>query len=98
VRTTDVVGRYGGDEFVLLLPDTDAEPAKIVAERVVVAVREVGVAHAPARGITASVGMAIATAEDDARALLSRADDAAYAAKSHQGNCVSSEHDIPASA
>jgi diguanylate cyclase (GGDEF)-like protein len=94
VRTTDVVGRYGGDEFVVLLPDTDKDEAKIVAERVVASVREVGLAFDPEHGVTASVGFAVATERDDARALLSRADDAAYAAKSHHGNCVSSEHDI----
>ncbi len=94
VRATDVVGRYGGDEFVVLLPDTDAEQAKIVAQRMVLGVREVGLAFDAKRGVTASVGMAVATPEDDARALLSRADDAAYAAKSHQGDCVSSEQDI----
>lgn len=94
VRVTDVVGRYGGDEFVLLLPDTDAEEARIVAERVVLGVREVGRAFDALRSVTASVGLAAATEKDDARSLLSRADDAAYAAKSHHGDRVSSEQDI----
>jgi len=93
VRATDVVGRYGGDEFVVLLPDTDAERAKIIAERIVLSVREVGLAFMPMPGVTASAGMAIATVEDDARALLARADQAAYDAKAHHGDRVSSEGD-----
>lgn len=93
VRTTDVVGRYGGDEFVVLLPDTEPEQAKVVAERIVLGVREAGAANDGERGVTASVGLAAATVEDDARKLLARADEAAYAAKSHHGDRVSTEMD-----
>jgi diguanylate cyclase (GGDEF)-like protein len=39
-RVGDVITRYGGDEFVLLLPDTDEESARIIAERVLRSVRE----------------------------------------------------------
>lgn len=94
VRSTDVVGRYGGDEFVVLLPDTDADQAKIVAERMVLAVREVSLAFDKARRVTASVGLAVARANDEPRALLARADEAAYASKARKGDRVSSEHDV----
>jgi diguanylate cyclase (GGDEF)-like protein len=91
VRAVDVLGRYGGDEFVVVLPDTEGPAAKIVAERLVLAVREVGLAFDPDRIVTASAGLAYATEKDDARKLLERADDAVYAAKAHRGDRVSTE-------
>ena len=39
VRANDIVARYGGDEFVVLMPDTDLAAARLVAERVVAGVR-----------------------------------------------------------
>ncbi len=39
VRANDIVARYGGDEFVVLMPDTDLAAARLVAERVVTGVR-----------------------------------------------------------
>jgi diguanylate cyclase (GGDEF)-like protein len=86
MRVIDVVGRFGGDEFVMLLPDTDEEQATIVAERLVRTVREVGIEADPARPVTASVGVAIPRSEDDVTVLLNRADEAAYAAKQEGGN------------
>ena len=44
VRTNDVVARYGGDEFVILMPDTDEDAARLVADRVVKGIR--GQVHA----------------------------------------------------
>lgn len=82
VRVTDVLGRYGGDEFAVLLPDTDAESAQRVAERLVTSVREVGSENR----VTASVGIAVASPNDDARALQARADEAAYRAKQKGGD------------
>jgi diguanylate cyclase (GGDEF)-like protein len=61
VRTSDVVARYGGDEFVVLMPDTDEAEARGVAERAESAVA--GLAHAMADGstvhVTSSVGLAL---------------------------------------
>jgi diguanylate cyclase (GGDEF)-like protein len=85
-RAVDVVGRFGGDEFVVLLPDTDAEQAPIVAERLVGTVRNVGVAADPRRPVTASLGVAIARPEDTVNTLLNSADDAAYRAKQAGGD------------
>ena len=56
VRDVDTVGRFGGEEFVILLPETDLAPARMVAERICQAIREkeietVGV-------VTASLGLA----------------------------------------
>ena len=41
IRPTDIAGRYGGDEFVLLLPDTTDEGAKLVIERIVEGIRKI---------------------------------------------------------
>ncbi len=85
-RAVDVVARYGGDEFVALLPDTDAEQAGIVAARLVQAIRHVGAAQDPRRPVTASVGVAIARPEDDVTVLLNAADDGCYRAKQAGGD------------
>lgn len=91
-RRTDFLARYGGEELVALLPDTDAHHALLVAERVVAAVRDMGLAHAAsevAAVVTLSVGVASTVPGDDGEPnpgerLLLAADSALYQAK-HQG-------------
>jgi diguanylate cyclase len=95
VRETDVVGRYGGDEFVVILPDTEGDQATVAAQRVVEGIREVGVRFDPERPVTASVGLAIARPEDDPRGLLQRADRASYVAKADGGDRVARESVLP---
>jgi diguanylate cyclase (GGDEF)-like protein len=85
-RVVDVIGRFGGDEFVVLLPDTDLEQALPVAERLVARLREVGTEADPRRPVTASIGLSLAHAEDDVTILLNSADDAAYRAKQAGGD------------
>lgn len=85
-RVVDVIGRFGGDEFVVLLPDTSPEQALVVAERVVATIRHVGTEADPRRPVTASVGLALGRPEDDVTVLLNAADDAAYRAKQAGGN------------
>jgi diguanylate cyclase (GGDEF)-like protein len=87
-RTTDVAGRYGGDEFVVILPDTDAEQARAVAERVAQSVRDAAVRFDEARPVTASIGIAVAESSDTVAALLRRADENAYRAKEGGGDRV----------
>ena len=55
VRANDIVARYGGDEFVVLMPDTDLAAAQLVAERVVAGVR--GQRHQLADGTEGTVGV-----------------------------------------
>ncbi len=87
-RQTDVAGRYGGDEFLFILPDTEAEQATKLAERIAVAVREVGLKFDGAKPITASIGLAEARAEDGVASLMRRADEHAYTAKQEGGGRV----------
>jgi diguanylate cyclase (GGDEF)-like protein len=84
VRTSDVVARYGGDEFVVLMPDTDTEEAERVAQRAVDAVASL--AHPMADGsdvhVSCSVGLAIHPRDGrSGKALLRAADAAMYAQK-----------------
>lgn len=77
LRSGDIVGRFGGEEFVIVLPDATLEIASRVAERVRMAV-EAGNTN-PA--VTISVGIAELASGENADTLLHRADDALYAAK-----------------
>jgi diguanylate cyclase (GGDEF)-like protein len=82
VRQADVVARYGGEELVVMAPDTDAEQGLSVAERI----RANVALHTP---VTVSIGVS-AFPEDagDPDALVGTADRAMYRAKQHGKNCV----------
>ncbi|MDP3544700.1 MAG: PleD family two-component system response regulator [Phreatobacter sp.] len=92
VRGIDLVCRLGGEEFVVVMPDTDAGVASIVAERIRNRVASEPFAiHKGARAIdvTVSIGMAQRLAGDtDADTLLKRADQALYRAKRDGRNRV----------
>jgi diguanylate cyclase (GGDEF)-like protein len=85
LRAEDVVGRAGGEEFWLVLPDTPHEHALLLAERLRQQVADA------ALGVTCSVGIALADPGDaDAGALIARADAALYRAKDGGRNRVES--------
>ena len=84
VRANDIVARYGGDEFVVLMPDTTEEGAQEVARRVIVGIRERR--HELSGGATARVGVSggLAMYPENGRTatlLLQAADSAMYSAK-----------------
>jgi len=83
LRTTDLAGRIGGEEFLLILPETDMEGAQLLAERLRAATGEVPFELPPdSLRVTCSLGVAQRTGEDrDGGALMARADGALYAAK-----------------
>jgi diguanylate cyclase (GGDEF)-like protein len=81
VRASDFAGRYGGEEFLVLLPGTQSEGARLVAEKLREAISELQVAGVERR-ITASFGVAaVPEHAGDANELLRQADRALYVAK-----------------
>lgn len=89
VRDFDMVGRYGGEEFLIILEDAALFTAKVIAERVRRHVEESQIHVKDVRlRLTLSLGLAAACKEDDVESLLERADAALYEAKAAGRNCV----------
>ena len=92
VRPLDLVARFGGEEFVVLLPDTTLEGARVVAERIRSAVErlEAGACANALGRITVSIGIGYAPDawNVEGTALLEAADRALYEAKDHGRNNV----------
>lgn len=81
-RNTDLLFRYGGEEFVAILNDSDCEAAYIIADRILESVREtVTTYQGQDISVSVSIGLACLNETDSAHSLLDRADNALYAAK-----------------
>ena len=91
LRTGDTAYRYGGEEFLVVLPEQDAEAAAAITDRLRQAVENLGIPHAdggPGGVLTISAGVAVSNGSGDADGLLKAADKALYAAKSEGRNRV----------
>jgi diguanylate cyclase (GGDEF)-like protein len=89
LRAGDIVGRFGGEEFVILLPGADVKQATGAAERCRAAVETMKIPDAPYLSVTASVGVAAFPDHgEDLDGLLKASDRAMYAAKAHGRNRI----------
>ena len=93
VRKFDLTGRYGGEEFVILLPATKAQTALRVCERIRLKIASTEFEFGdkqPLGFLSASFGVAAFDGEriQNKKALIHHADQALYRAKRHQRNCV----------
>jgi diguanylate cyclase (GGDEF)-like protein len=90
-RPNDLLIRFGGEEFVVLLVDTDQDGAQMLAERLRAAVEELSIRQAPGAAcdvVTISLGLSVAKAASTlGDELLELADQALYAAKAAGRNC-----------
>jgi diguanylate cyclase (GGDEF)-like protein len=92
LRETDIVVRSGGEEFLVLMPATDAAAGRAACERIREAVEdEAWKRIAPGLRVTASVGLASTDAPGDLEALVNLADQRLYDAKRAGRNCVMGE-------
>lgn len=82
IRTTDMLFRYGGEEFVILLGNTDCEQSYVIADRILESVREINMnVMGQILDLSVSIGMACLNIQDNSKTLFNRADAAMYAAK-----------------
>ncbi|HGY92628.1 MAG TPA: GGDEF domain-containing protein [Planctomycetes bacterium] len=87
LRPYDAVGRYGGDEFLVVLPDCGIEECREVARRLREAIRQPMSLGIHRHTQTVSIGGAVEAGDPSLRALLERADKALYAAKAEGRDC-----------
>jgi len=91
MRENDKMGRFGGEEFVMVLPETGKPDATFAAERVRKITSEMNIKAkrgSAAIPVTVSIGVTTLTDGDDVEAVIARADEAMYEAKNKGRNCV----------
>jgi diguanylate cyclase (GGDEF)-like protein len=89
VRKSDTVCRYGGEEFLVVLPDTTPDEATVLAARMFTAVQARG--ETLGLPITISIGLTCCRPGDTLETILMRADHALYASKGHGRNRFSAD-------
>jgi diguanylate cyclase (GGDEF)-like protein len=96
LRSEDLLGRLGGEEFVIVLPESDTDAAMASAERLRRAVERVALAvPGQVLSLRISIGVASMREGDDFDTLLRRSDLAMYMAKNAGRNCVRGPEDLP---
>jgi diguanylate cyclase (GGDEF)-like protein len=89
-RAVDLVGRYGGEEFVIVLPGVDWDSAEVVGSKLLEVIAHHRFQHC--ESLTVSIGLAVLPATDPHevswRTMVNRADMALYAAKAAGRNCI----------
>ena len=89
LRSEDILGRFGGEEFIILLPETNAVGAELVAQRIRQVVSEIIInTGQKAVSFTVSVGVAEIKKNETIEEMQKRADEALYKAKENGRNCV----------
>lgn len=91
LRKMDSAYRYGGEEFTVILPETEIEEAETVAQRIRKAVKKIAFSAEPKSkvSITVSIGMTQYQLQEDVKAFVKRADKALYNSKSNGRDQVS---------
>ncbi len=96
-RSSDIVGRYGGEEFLIIFEGATLDVARDLAERIRIRVlADPFIENDEQLFVTVSLGVAVAREDEDAEALIRRADQAMYEAKAAGRNRVRTELDIGA--
>lgn len=88
IRKSDLVCRYGGDEFAVILNDTSAENTAPLLQRFLDALKRIDVSAAGSVPVGCSIGYTEVTPGDDVVSLIKRADEGLYAAKAAGRNCA----------
>jgi diguanylate cyclase (GGDEF)-like protein len=88
-RRADVAARYGGDEFLVLLPNTDLEGARAVGARILDLSRAAAREVCPVIPVSASIGITAVEADDEPAEIVRRVDEHLYAAKRAGGDRIS---------
>lgn len=98
IRGTDLAARFGGEEFTVVLPDTDLEGAVTVAKTIHSAISKLSLVKKSTQerlpGITVSVGASVLSLKDSSESLIERADQALYQAKEAGRNRIVTEKEI----
>jgi diguanylate cyclase (GGDEF)-like protein/putative nucleotidyltransferase with HDIG domain len=87
-RTSDILARYGGDEFVILMPETTANEAATLLERIRAKVQQIRVAENISMTISCGIARSLPDRDDSSSEVIRRADLALYEAKSAGRNCI----------